>query len=62
VTWVTTLEGSVEMHAVASAEPSGPSLPVVIAIVVGVVVAVLLLVLLVLFLLRRRQRTDAPLR
>jgi hypothetical protein len=62
VTWATTLEGSVEMHAVASAEPSGPPLPVVIAIVVGVAVGVLMLVLLVLFVLRRRQRTAAPLR
>jgi hypothetical protein len=59
VTWTTTLEGSVDMHATASAVPSGPSAGAVAAIVIGIVVAVLLIVLLVLFLLRRRQRGAA---
>jgi hypothetical protein len=60
VTWSTTLEGSVEMHAVASAERSGPPLGAVVAIVVGAIVAVLLIALLILVLIRRRQRVVPP--
>lgn len=56
VAWATTLEGSVDMRATASAIPAAPSAGAVMAIVIGIVVGVLLLVLLVLFLLRRRQR------
>jgi hypothetical protein len=58
VTWTTTLEGSVDMRATASAEPAAPSLGALIAIIIGVVVGVLLVILLALVLLRRRQRSN----
>ncbi|HWM35120.1 MAG TPA: hypothetical protein VNR36_12895 [Pseudolysinimonas sp.] len=60
VTWSTSLEGSVTMHATASAIPAAPSAGAVIAIVVGVLVGLLLVALLVLLLVRRRSRSITP--
>jgi hypothetical protein len=58
VTWNTTLEGSVDMRATASAVPAQPS-GAHVAIIVGVALfGALMIVLLILVLLRRRRRAG----
>ena len=55
VTWTTTLEGSVDMHATASAIPSGPPVALIVLIVLLILAAVAVLVIVLI-----RRRRPAP--
>jgi hypothetical protein len=54
VTWTTSLEGSLDMRATASAVPAPPS-PALIALIVGAVVAGIALIVVVIVLILRRR-------